>query len=207
MNTSVTIKGAKHTIKPATTFDKGPNDEFVLISADGVEFQNVVIDGINTTPGTEADDWDGEYAIRVYAPDDKKQIEATFENVTIKDADVGMLVRGGNVTLKGNIKFENLDWGGIGVDSIGSNPELIYKSTVTVASGCTINYTNGGNGDVVKPAIWTERTNKHETVLASSLEMISRAEAGSEEQDHQTWYVTTNFDKTAVGIDSEESVQ
>ena len=206
MNTSVTIKGAKHTIKPATTFDKGPNDEFVLISADGVEFQNVVIDGINTTPGTEADDWDGEYAIRVYAPDDKKQIEATFENVTIKDADVGMLVRGGNVTLKGKINFENLDWGGIGVDSIGQDTSLVYTSTVD-ALGCEISYTKtGGEEKVVKPAIWTERTNEHEKV-ASSLEVISRAEAGSEEQGHQTWYVTTNFDRAAAGIDSEESVQ
>ena len=210
VNTAVTIDGADNTIKPVnpeTSFHEGPYDEFVLISADGVKFQNVVVDGIDTNDGTEAGDWDGEYAIRVYAPDTENQIKVTFSDVTIKDADVGMLVRGGDVTLEGVITFENLDWGGIGVDSIGSNPELIYKSTVTVASGCTINYTNGGNGDVVKPAIWTERTNEHETVLASSLEMISRAEAGSEEQDHQTWYVTTNFDKTAAGIDSEESVQ
>ena len=167
----------------------------------------MVVDGIDTNDGTEAGDWDGEYAIRVYAPDTENQIKVTFSDVTIKDADVGMLVRGGDVTLEGVITFENLDWGGIGVDSIGSNPELRYKSTVTVASGCTINYTNGENGDVVKPAIWTERTNEYETVSASSLDKISRAEAGSEEQGHQTWYVTTNFDKTAAGIHSEESVQ
>lgn len=208
VNTAVTIDGAEdNIIKPANDFQIGPNDEFVLISAAGVKFQNVVVDGIDTNDGTEADDWDGEYAIRVYAPDTKNQIKVTFSDVTIKDADVGMLVRGGDVTLEGVITFENLDWGGIGVDSIGSNSELRYKSTVTVASGCTINYTNGENGDVVKPAIWTERTNEYETVSASSLDKISRAEAGSEEQEHQTWYVTTNFDKTAAGIDSEESVQ
>lgn len=205
VNTSVTIKGADHTIKPATSFTKGPNDEFVLISADGVEFQNVVIDGINTTPGTEAGGWDGEYAIRVYAPDTKNQIKATFENVTIKDADVGMLVRGGNVTLKGNINFENLDWGGIGVDSIGSNDSLTYESKVD-ASDCTISYTNDGSTTVAKPAIWKERSNVYEVVNTSLEEKIKEA-SSTGEPDHQTWYVTDNFDDGTTGSGSEESGQ
>lgn len=204
VNTSVTIKGAGHTIKPDTSFKKGPNDEFVLISADGVEFQNVVIDGINTKPGTDGNGWDGEYAIRVYAPDTKNQIKATFENVTIKDADVGMLVRGGNVTLKSNINFENLDWGGISVDSIGSNTLLIYESKVD-ASDCTISYTNDGSTTVAKPAIWREKTNNNETVI-TSLKEISKAE-NEHDEVYQTWYVTTNFVAETTEIGSEENVQ
>ena len=205
VNTSVTIKGAKHTIKPATPFAKGPNDEFVLISADGVEFQNVVIDGINTTPGTDGNGWDGEYAIRVYAPDTENQIKATFEDVTIKDADVGMLVRGGNVTLKGDINFENLDWGGIGVDSIGSNALLIYESKVD-ASDCTISYTNDGSTTVAKPAIWKERSNDHEVVKTSLEEKIKEA-SSTGETDHQTWYVTKNFSDGTTESGSEEAIQ
>ena len=204
VNTSVTIKGAGHTIKPDTSFKKGPNDEFVLISADGVKFQNVVVDGIDTNDGTEAEDWDGEYAIRVYAPDTENQIKVTFSDVTIKDADVGMLVRGGDVTLEGVITFENLDWGGIGVDSIGSNPLLIYESKVD-ASDCTISYTNDGSTTVAKPAIWREKTNNNETVI-TSLKEISKAE-NEHDEVYQTWYVTTNFVAETTEIGSEENVQ
>lgn len=204
VNTSVTIKGAGHTIKPDTSFKKGPNDEFVLISADGVKFQNVVVDGIDTNDGTEAGDWDGEYAIRVYAPDTENQIKVTFSDVTIKDADVGMLVRGGDVTLEGVITFENLDWGGIGVDSIGSNTLLIYESKVD-ASDCTISYTNDGSTTVAKPAIWREKTNNNETVI-TSLKEISKAEDEHDEV-YQTWYVTTNFVAETTEIGSEENVQ
>ena len=206
VNTSVTIKGAGHTIKPANDFQKGPNDEFVLISADGIELENVIVDGINTTTGTKPSGWDGEYAIRVYAPDTKNQIKVTFEDVTIKDADVGMLVRGGNVTLKGNINFENLDWGGIGVDSIGQDTSLVYNSTVD-ALGCKkISYTKTGEEKVVKPAIWKERTNVNETV-ETTLREISKKEAGSESKDYQTWYVTDNFDGGTTESGSEEISQ
>ena len=111
----------------------------------------------------------------------------------ITEANAGMLVRGAAVTLNGTIDLENLEWGGIGVDSQGNvgGTSVIFDCELSIASGCQISYT--GTGSTNKPAIWTEHSNdSNETVIgAESIDLTEMVGPG--DKSAQTWYVTDSY--------------
>lgn len=160
----------------------------ILITSYDVTLKNLIVSGPDTNPGSEASDWDkGEYAIKAYgATGTEGQLKnIVLDGVTIKNANAGMLVRGADVELKGNIVLDTLGFGGFGVDSVGEDTSLVYDSDLTIASGCKISYTGTGSNE--KPAIWTEHSNDYETVTgAEGLRKLT----GQGTESQQTWYVT-----------------
>ena len=151
INTSVTIDGAdSFTISRAKTpsGDAEGTKAAILITSSDVTLKDLTVSGPNTTP-TGWDD--GEYAIKAYGTTEEQLKNVVLENVTIEEANAGMLVRGADVTLKGDIVLNNLEWGGISVDCKSDDGSLIYDCKLTVASDC---FVTGELSDV--PAIWTE---------------------------------------------------
>ena len=193
----VTIDGSdnKYTISLESVPSGAADSEksALFIKSSDVHLKNLTVSG----PNTNQKGWDqGEYAIKAYGSYDgtPHQItNVTLENVKITDANAGMLVRGAAVTLNGTIDLENLEWGGIGVDSQGNEggTPVTFDCDLTVASGCQISYT--GTESAEKPAIWTEHTNdSNETVIgAESIGLIKMA--GPDDKSAQTWYVTDSY--------------
>ena len=151
IDTPVTIDGAdSFTISRAKTpsEDAEGTKAAILITSSDVTLKDLTVSGPNTTPT----DWDdGEYAIKAYGTTEEQLENVVLENVTIEEANAGMLVRGADVTLKGDIVLNNLEWGGISVDCKSDDGSLIYDCKLTVASDCSV---TGELSDV--PAIWTE---------------------------------------------------
>ena len=193
----VTIDGSdsKYTISLETVPSGAEDSEksALFIKSSDVHLKNLTVSGPNTAPSG----WDeGEYAIKAYGSYDgiPHQItNVTLENVKITGANAGMLVRGAAVTLNGTIDLENLEWGGIGVDSQGNEggTPVTFDCDLSIASGCKISYT--GTGSNAKPAIWTEhKDNSNETVIGA--ESIGLKEmAGPGDKSAQTWYVTDSY--------------
>ena len=193
----VTIDGSdsKYTISLETVPSGAEDSEksALFIKSSDVHLKNLTVSGPNTAPSG----WDeGEYAIKAYGSYDgiPHQItNVTLENVKITKANAGMLVRGAAVTLNGTIDLENLEWGGIGVDSQGNEggTPVTFDCDLSIASGCKISYT--GTGSNAKPAIWTEhKDNSNETVIGA--ESIGLKEmAGPGDKSAQTWYVTDSY--------------
>ena len=184
----VTIDGSnKYTISLETVPSGAAVSEksALFIKSSNVHLKNLTVSGPNTSAV-----WNkGEYAIKAYGSYDgtSHQItNVTLENVKITDANAGMLVRGAAVTLNGTIALENLEWGGIGVDSQGNEGSVTFDCDLSIASGCQISYT--GTGSTEKPAIWTEHSNDSNETVTGAEELRKLTGQGSTSQ--QTWYVT-----------------
>ena len=188
IDTPVTIDGAdSFTISRVNTphGDAAGTKAAIFITSSDVTLKNLSVSGPNTTEK----DWDnGEYAIKAYgATGTEGQLKnIVLDGVTIENANAGMLVRGADVTLNGDIVLNNLEWGGIGVDCKSDDGNSIYACKLTVASGCQISYT--GTGSTEKPAIWTEHSNDSNEIVTGAEDLTKLTEKGTTSQ--QTWYVT-----------------
>ena len=189
IDTPVTIDGAdSFTISRVNTppEDAVGTKAAILITSSDVALKNLTVSGPNTTPT----DWDeGEYAIKAYGETATQLKNVVLENVTIQDANAGMLVRGADVTLKGDIILNNLEWGGIGVDCKSDDGSLIYDCKLTVASDCSV---TGELSDNV-PAIWTEHGTAipeggSEDVVVNGSGVDAEGTPYTENNKNQYWY-------------------
>lgn len=182
----VTIDGDSHSISRATTSgnDVGTKAAILITSSD-VTLKNLSVSGPNTT----TTDWDdGEYAIKAYGTTEEQLENVVLDGVTIESANAGMLVRGADVTLSGDIVLNNLEWGGIGVDCKSDDGSLIYDCKLTVASGCSV---TGELSDV--PAIWTEHGTTipeggSEDVVVNGSGVDAEGTHYTENNKNQYWY-------------------
>lgn len=187
----VIIDGAGKTISvqdPASSTPDGKKSA-LFIESSGVTLRNLTVSG----PNTNDSGWDnGEYAIKAYykTETEGQLTNIVLENVTIEKANAGMLIRGADVTLNGDIVLDNLEWGGISVDSDSENSP---NSALTVGDDCEkISYT--GNGSTKKPAIWIEHGYSNESVIGAK-EFGLRELTGQGKSKKQTWYVTYATDE------------
>lgn len=186
----VTIDGAEHTISRTeiSGSDVGTKAAILITSSD-VTLKNLSVSGPNTT----TTDWDdGEYAIKAYGTTEAQLENVVLENVTIQNANAGMLVRGADVTLKGDIVLNNLEWGGIGVDCKSDDGNSIYACKLTVDSGCSV---TGELSDNV-PAIWTEHGTAippegSEDVVVNGSGVDTTGTPYTEKDKNQYWYKLT----------------
>lgn len=184
----ITLDGNGHTITREGTGDPDHAElnSAILITASNVTLKNLAVDGLNTTEANdinkpEAKDWDtGEYALKAYAQatSSNDQIKIVLENVTIKDSNAGMLIKGAAVTLKGTTTLSNLEWGGFGVDS-ENNKQSMYFSTLNIEGSINYNMTE-------KPAIWTELSNAEHEIVTGAENFTKITGQGS--NNSQTWY-------------------
>ena len=189
IDTPVTIDGAdSFTISRVNTppEDAVGTKAAILITSSDVALKNLTVSGPNTTP-TDLDE--GEYAIKAYGETATQLKNVVLENVTIQDANAGMLVRGADVTLKGDIILNNLEWGGIGVDCKSDDGSLIYDCKLTVASDCSV---TGELSDNV-PAIWTEHGTAipeggSEDVVVNGSGVDAEGTPYTENNKNQYWY-------------------
>ena len=155
----------------------------LLIQSDNVTIKNITIDGLNT----DSAKWDeGEYAIKAYGSETDQLTGIVLEDIEIIDSNAGMLIRGADVTLKGNIVLDNVEYGGIGVDSDG-NANL--KSALDV-SNCKFKST-----PILReqPAIWKENMNAtNETVTGWKNANLDEL-VGVGNNNRQTYYVTQSY--------------
>ena len=182
----VTIDGDSHSISRATTSgnDVGTKAAILITSSD-VTLKNLSVSGPNTT----TTDWDdGEYAIKAYGTTEEQLENVVLDGVTIESANAGMLVRGADVTLSGDIVLNNLEWGGIGVDCKSDDGSLIYDCKLTGASDCSV---TGELSDV--PAIWTEHGTTipeggSEDVVVNGSGVDAEGTHYTENNKNQYWY-------------------
>ena len=186
-----TIDGDNHSItREKTTGDAVGTKAAILITSSDVALNNLIVSGPNTT----TTDWDdGEYAIKVYGTTEAQLENVVLENVTSEKANAGMLVRGADVTLKGNIVLNNLEWGGIGVDCKSDDGKSIYDCKLTVDSGCSV---TGKLSDNV-PAIWTEHgtdvpEDGIEEVIVNGSGVDQEGTHYTENSKNQYWYKLTS---------------
>lgn len=189
INTSVTIDGANSfKISRATTSgDDVGTKAAILIASPDVTLRNLTVSG----PNTNNSGWDeGEYAIKAYgATGTEGQLKnIVLDGVTIQSANAGMLVRGADVTLKGDIVLNDLEWGGISVDCESDDGNSIYACRLTVASDCSV------TGDLSGvPAIWTEHGTAipeggSEDVVVNGSGVDTERTPYTENNKNQYWY-------------------
>ena len=192
IDTPITIDGAdSFTISRAKTpaGDAEGTKAAILITSSDVTLKDLTVSGPNTT----TTDWDdGEYAIKAYGTTEEQLENVVLENVTIEEANAGMLVRGADVTLKGDIVLNNLEWGGIGVDCKSDDGNSIYACKLTVDSGCSV---TGELSDNV-PAIWTEHGTEipeggSEGVVVNGSGVDTTGTPYTGEDKNQYWYKLT----------------
>lgn len=198
----VIIDGAGKTIsvqKPASSTPVGKKSA-LFIESSGVTLSNLTVSGPNTKdPG-----WDeGEYAIKAYYKTEtgEQLTNIVLENVTIENANAGMLIRGADVTLNGYIELKNLEWGGISVDSDSASSP---NSALRVGDDCKISYE--GTGSTKKPAIWIEHGYSNESVAGAEGIGLRKFD-GKGSNEKQIWYVTENFSDDTTESGSEEISQ
>lgn len=154
----------------------------LLILSDNVAIKNITIDGLNT----KISEWDdGEYAIKAYSETDQL-IGIVFEDIEIVDSNAGMLIRGADVTLKGNIVLDDVEFGGIGVDSNGNKS---LKSSLDV-SDCKFKSTPILRD---KPAIWKEEMNASNETVTGWKDANLKELKGVGNDGSQTYYVTQSY--------------
>ncbi len=179
----ITLNGNGHTIsRAAANTGDGPGTRAtLLIKSSNVIIKNITVDGLDTIKG-----WtDGEYAIKAYSESDHLT-GIVFEDIEIVDSNAGMLIRGANVTLKGNIVLDDVEFGGIGVDSKGNDS---LKSSLDV-SDCKFKSTPILRD---KPAIWKEDKNALNETVTGWKDANLKEIVGTGNDDNQTYYVTRGF--------------
>lgn len=180
----ITLNGNGHTIsRAAANTGDGPGTRAtLLITSSNVTIKNITVDGLDTIK-----DWTpGEYAIKAYGSETDQLTGIVFEDIEIIDSNAGMLVRGADVTLKGNIVLDNVEYGGIGVDSDG---KANLKSALDV-SDCKFKSTPILRD---KPAIWKEDKNALNETVTGWKDANLKEIVGTGNDDNQTYYVTRGF--------------
>ena len=137
----------------------------VIIYANDVVLKDLTVDLNMSNPNS----WlSGSYAVQVY-----KAKDVTLNNVTLKNANAGLLVNGSEVTLKGTIDVSENGFGGIEVSKGADDypdPKLTVNGTLTFT---------GEN----LPAIWIDGTTENNGwVVGSGFESMETTEAD------QVWF-------------------
>lgn len=178
----ITLNGNGHTISRAAANTDDPGTRAtLLIASSNVTIKNITVDGIDTEEG-----WtDGEYAIKAYSEYDHLT-GIVFEDIEIVDSNAGMLIRGADVTLKGNIVLDDVEFGGIGVDSKGNES---LKSSLDV-SDCKFKSTPILRD---KPAIWKENMNATNETVTGWKDANLDELPGVGNDNKQTYYVTQSY--------------
>ncbi|MGI5893926.1 MAG: pectate lyase-like adhesive domain-containing protein [Candidatus Merdivicinus sp.] len=136
----VVIDGNGKTLEASNLNSTPGQNSALLITADGVKVENLVLDAAKTDVGA----WGSIYTIQVY--------EATgvvLNNVTAKGGNGGIIVNGSDVTLEGTTDVSGNGFGGIevskGVD-VESDPVLTVNGTIVYA-----------DESLTKPAVWIDK--------------------------------------------------
>ena len=102
----IVLDGNGYTITKGEGEDVFPNNAGILVTA-GATLRDLTVEG----PNTNAEGWDnGEFGIKLYEAQG-----AQLQNVTVEQANAGIQVSGGSVTLSGTIDVSNNEFGGIEV--------------------------------------------------------------------------------------------
>ena len=102
----IVLDGNGYTIAKGESEDASPNNAGILVTA-GATLRDVTIEGPNTTPSG----WDnGEFGIKLYNAQG-----ALLQDITVEQANAGIQVNGGSVTMTGTITVSDNEFGGIEV--------------------------------------------------------------------------------------------
>lgn len=124
---NLVIDGKDKTISAATgmTYSEPNKSVLTVLNANEVKINNLTVDA---TKVNTAEKWDGVYAVQVYT-----STGVVLDNVTLKNADAGLLVNGSEVTVNKITTLDN-EFGGIEV-SQGSG--VTSPATLTVTGNST----------------------------------------------------------------------
>lgn len=102
----IVLDGNGYTITKGEGEDVFPDNAGILVTA-GATLRDLTVEG----PNTNAEGWDnGEFGIKLY-----EARGAQLQNVTVGQANAGIQVSGGSVTMSGTIDVSNNEFGGIEV--------------------------------------------------------------------------------------------
>lgn len=102
----IVLDGNGYTITKGENEDAAPNNAGILVTA-GATLRDLTVEG----PNTNAEGWDsGEFGIKLYEAQG-----AQLQNVTVEQANAGIQVNGGSVTMSGTIDVSKNEFGGIEV--------------------------------------------------------------------------------------------
>ncbi len=102
----IVLDGNGYTITKGEGEDVFPNNAGILVTA-GATLRDLTVEG----PNTNAEGWDnGEFGIKIYEAQG-----AQLQNVTVEQANAGIQVSGGSVTMSGTIDVSDNEFGGIEV--------------------------------------------------------------------------------------------
>ena len=130
----IVLDGNGYTIRKGDHEDTYPNNAGILVMA-GATLQDLKVEGPNTNP----DGWDnGEFGIKLYDAQG-----AQLQNITVEQANAGIQVSGGSVTMTGTITVSNNEFGGI---------EVCREAQLDLSEATLVNESESGE----IPTLWND---------------------------------------------------